>query len=127
SVERGLQGLVGRPVPLLQKVGPQQPLQPDRRPAPLALRIERPQTIDQPRPRHLLLHLGQKLVTPRLLFLPGVFRLRKAALPLHRPAPWSPIPAADSTNPTGGNAPFFSVSLGSETYRPVIGENDLMT
>src|SRR5204863_7005918 len=91
------------------------PLQPNRRPAPLALRIERPQTIDQPRPRHHLLHLGQKLVTPRLLFLPGVFRLRKAALPLHRPAPWSPIPAADSTNPTGGNAPFFSVSLAAGT------------
>src|SRR4051794_31595931 len=110
-VKRVLQCLVGQPVPLLQKVDPQHPLQPNRRPAPLALRIERPQTIDQPRPRHHLLHLGQKLVTPRLLFLPGVFRLRKAALPLHRPAPWSPIPAADSTNPTGGNVPFFSVSL----------------
>src|SRR3954447_22772934 len=73
-----------RSMPLLQKVDPQHPLQPNRRSAPLALRIERPQTIDQPPPRHHLLHLGQKTVPPRLLFLPGVFRLRKAALPLHR-------------------------------------------
>jgi len=92
-VERVLQGLVGQPIPLLQKVKPQHPLQPNRRPAALALRVERPQTINQPRPRHHPLHLGQKPVPTRLLFLPGVFRLRKAPLPLHRPVPRSPGPA----------------------------------
>ena len=35
------------------------------------------QSRHQPRPRHHLLHLGQKLVAPRLLLLAGVFRLAK--------------------------------------------------
>jgi len=39
----------GQPIPLLQKIAPQHPLQPNRRPAALALRVERPQPIDQPR------------------------------------------------------------------------------
>jgi hypothetical protein len=89
-VQRIFQRLVGQTVPLLQKVDAQHPLQPDRRAAALALRIERPQSLDQPRPRHHLLHLGQKLVAPRLLFLACVFRLRKAALPLHRSR--APVP-----------------------------------
>jgi len=106
-VQRVLQSFVGQPVPLLQKVQPQHPLQPNRRPAALALRVERPQTINQPRPRHHPLHLGQKLVAPRLLFLAGVFCLRKAPLPLHRPVPQSPGPA-DST-PCRRQKPDFSV------------------
>jgi len=89
-VQRIFQRLVREGVPLLQKVEAQHPLQPDRRAPALALRVIRPQSLDQPRPRHHLLHLGQKLVPPRLLFLAGVFRLRKATLPLHRSAPRPP-------------------------------------
>ena len=84
-VERVLKGLVGQPVPLLQKVQPQHPFQPDRRPTAFALRVKRPQTFNQTRPRHHLLHLSQKFVATRLLFLTGVFRPRKTTLPLHRP------------------------------------------
>ena len=40
-VQRILHRPVGQPVPLLQKVDPQHPLQTDRRPAALALRVER--------------------------------------------------------------------------------------
>src|SRR5215204_391284 len=109
-VERVLQRLVGQPVPLLQKVEPQHPLQPNRWPAAFALRVERPQTFNQPRPRHHLLHLGQKLVAPRLLLLPGVFRLRKAALPLHRTVPRSPRTGGFYLMPAR-QAGFFSVSL----------------
>jgi hypothetical protein len=76
---------VGQPIPLLQEVYPQHPLQTDRRPATLALRVQRSKTVHQPCPRHDLLHLGQKLVAPRLLLLAGVFRLRKAPLKLHSP------------------------------------------
>jgi hypothetical protein len=89
-VERVFQCLVGQPVPLLQKVEPQHPFQPDRRPAALAFWVKRPQPLHQPRPGNHLLHLGQKFVPPRLLFLAGVLRLRKAALPLHRPPPSVP-------------------------------------
>src|SRR3954464_8897449 len=89
-IERILHRPVGQPIPLLQEVDPQHPLQTNRRSAALALRIERSQTLHQPRPRHDLLHLGQKLVAPRLLLLAGVFRLRKASLKLHRPVPQSP-------------------------------------
>src|ERR1044071_3068878 len=110
-VQRVLQSLVGQPIPLLQKVKPQHPLQPDRRPAALALWIEWPQTIDQPRPRHHPLHLGQKLVPTSLLFLPGVFRLRKAPLPLHRPVPRSPRTGRFYPMPAPP-AGFFSASLG---------------
>ena len=85
-VKRIFQRLVRQPVPLLHEVEPQHPLQPDRRPAALALRVTGPQPRHQPRPRHHQLHLGQKLVPPRLFLLAGVFRLRKPALPLHRPA-----------------------------------------
>src|SRR5271167_3600534 len=109
-VERILQRRVRQPVPLLQKVDPQHPLQPDRRPAALALRVERLQTLDQPRPRHHLLHLGQKLVPPRLFLLASVFRLRKAALSLHRPAPRPPGPP-HSTRSNAKNPAYFSVSL----------------
>jgi hypothetical protein len=38
---------------------------------------KRPQSVNQPRPWHHLLHLGQKFVASQLLFLTGVFRLRK--------------------------------------------------
>jgi hypothetical protein len=89
-VQRILQRFVGQRIPLLEKVDPQHALQPRGRPAALALRVERPQTLHQPRPRHHLLHIGQKLVPPRLLLFAGVFRLRKAPLPLHRPAPRFP-------------------------------------
>src|ERR1700676_5039264 len=85
-----LQRFVGQPVPLLQKVNPQHALQPDRLPPALTLWVERVQTLHQPGPWHHLLHLSQKFVTPRPLLLAGVFRLRKAPLPLHRPAPRSP-------------------------------------
>jgi hypothetical protein len=84
-IQRILHRPVGQPIPLLQEVDPQHPLQPDRRPAARALRVERSQTFHQPRPRHNLLHLGQKLVPSRLFLLAGVFRLRKAPLKLHRP------------------------------------------
>jgi hypothetical protein len=107
-VERVLQGLVGQPVPLLQKVEPEHPLQTDRRPAALALRVERPQTIDQTRPWHHLLHLAQKLVAPRLFLLAGVFRLRKAPLPLHRVPPPGPLGPPDSTRRRRPNPGYFS-------------------
>src|SRR5205814_1720060 len=82
--------------------------QPNRRSAAFALRVERPQPFNQPRPSHHLLHLGQKTVPPRLLFLPGVFRLRKAALPLHRsPQPTGRFYPVRAHIP----GPFFSVSL----------------
>src|SRR3954467_9886659 len=58
-----------------------------RRPATFALGIERGQALHQPRPRHHRFHVRQKFVAPRLLLLAGVFRLGKAALPLHRSAP----------------------------------------
>jgi hypothetical protein len=109
-VERVLQRLVGQPVPLLQKIQPQHPLQPDRRPSAFALRVKRPKTIDQPRPRHHPLHLGQKLVPPRLLLLAGVFRLRKAPLPLHPPVPPSPRTHGFDPMPAPA-AGFFGVSL----------------
>ena len=112
-IQRVLQRLVGQPIPLLQKVDPQHPLQTDRWPAALTLRIKRLQPRHQPRPRHHLLHLGQKLVAPRLLFLAGVRRLRKAPLPLPSSPPRPPGPA-DST-PTQATQPgLFSVSLTSE-------------
>src|ERR1041384_4930708 len=114
-VQRVLQSLVGQPIPLLQKVKPQHPLQPDRRPAALALWIEWPQTIDQPRPRHHPLHLGQKLVPTSLLFLPGVFRLRKAPLPPHRPVPRSPRTGRFYPMPAPPG-PFFSLSLRLERH-----------
>src|SRR5271166_4027901 len=47
-------------------------------------------------PGHNLFHLGQKPVPSRLLFLAGVFRLRKASLALHCP-PLGPPGPADST------------------------------
>src|SRR4051794_21978574 len=107
--------LVGQPVPLLQKVDPQHPLQPNRRPAAFALRVERPQTFNQPRPWHHFFHLGQKAVPPRLLFLPGVFRLRKAALPLHRsPQPTGRFYRSEHTS----RGPFFSVSLAPSERDP---------
>jgi len=68
-VQRILQRFVSKPVPLLQKINTQHPLQADRRPAALALRIKRPQPLDQPRPGNHLFHLGEKLVAPRLPFL----------------------------------------------------------
>jgi hypothetical protein len=103
-------GPVGQSVPLLQKVNPQHPLQPNRRPAALALRIVRPQTFNQPPPRHHPLHLGQKLVPPRLLLLAGVFCLRKTALLLHCPAHRSPQTGRFYPMPAP-EAGFFSVSL----------------
>ena len=78
-VERVLQRLVGQPVPLLQKVEPQHPLQPNRRPAALALRVERPQTSTS-RAHGTMRHLGQKLVPPRLLLLPRVLRTAQSCV-----------------------------------------------
>jgi hypothetical protein len=72
------------------EVDPQHPLQPDRWPAALTLRVKRPQAIHQPRPRHHLFHLGQKLVPSRLLFLLGVFRLRKNSPDAASPRPSLP-------------------------------------
>jgi hypothetical protein len=95
-VKRVFKGLVGQPIPLLQKVDPQHPLQSDRRSPALALWVERPEPRYQPRPRHHPFHLGQKPVAPRLLLLGPVLRLRKAPLALHRSAPRLPHPA-DST------------------------------
>src|SRR4051794_1837272 len=89
-IKRFLHRLVGQRVPLLQKVNPQHPLQRHRWPTAFAFRIKRGKTRHQPRPRHDLLHLGQKLVSPRLLPLARIFRLRKAALLLHRPVPQLP-------------------------------------
>jgi hypothetical protein len=74
-IERILHCPVGQPIPLLLEVDPRYPLQTNRWPAALALRVERSQTVHQPRPRYDLFHLGQKLVPPRLLLLAGVFRL----------------------------------------------------
>jgi hypothetical protein len=100
---------------LLQKVDPQHPFQPDGRPAAFTLRVERLQTRHQPGPWHNPFHLGQKLVAPRLLLLGPVFHLRKTALPLHRSAAWLPdrqiLP-----DPRNQNAPYFSVSLTSESF-----------
>ena len=110
-VQRILQRLVRQPVPLLQEVDAQHQLQRDRLAAALALRVERAQTVNQPRPRHHLLHLGQELVAPRLLFLAGVFRLRKTTLSPHRPASRSPRPDEILPDATGQNRYFFSVSL----------------
>src|SRR3954469_8522567 len=83
--KRFLQRLVRQPVPLLHKIDPQHPLQPDRRPARLTLRVKRPQSRYQPRPGHGLLHLGQELVTPRLL-LANALCFGKALCPLHQSA-----------------------------------------
>src|SRR5271169_4256505 len=115
-VQRVLQGLIGQPVPLLQKVDPQHPLQPNRRPAALSLRVERSQTIDQACPGYNLFHLGQKPVPSRLPFLPGVFRLRKASLPLHRPPLGPPDPRIllDARAPASA---YFSVSLAKESRK----------
>src|SRR5215211_5197405 len=70
--------LVGQPVPLLQKVQPQHPLQPNRRPTAFALQVRRAQSSDKLRLRVDLLHLGQKFVPTRLLLLTGSLRVRKA-------------------------------------------------
>jgi hypothetical protein len=109
-IKRILDRLVGQTVPLLHNVDPQHALQPDRRPAALALWVEGLETLHQPRPRHHFLHLGQKLVAPCWLFLARVLRLQKAPLPLHRPAPRSPrtrqFYPMRAPNPT-----YFSVSL----------------
>src|SRR3954447_14408438 len=109
-IQRILHRTVGQPIPLLQKVDPQHPLQTDRWPTALALRIERSQTFYQPRPRYNLLHLSQKLVASCLLLLAGVFRLRKAPLKLHRPVPRPHLPA-DSTPYRPAARYFFGVSL----------------
>jgi hypothetical protein len=110
-IKRILDRLVGQPVPLLHKVDPKHALQPDWRPAALALRIEGVETLHQPRPRHHLLHLGQKLVASRRLFLAGVLRLQKASLPLHRPAPRSPRTRQFYPMRAPKNSTYFSVSL----------------
>jgi hypothetical protein len=86
-IERVLDRFVGQPVPLLHEIDPQHACQRDRRPAAFAFRIEWPQSLLQPRPRYNPLHIGQKLIAPRLLLLTGVFHLGKASLPLHRPVP----------------------------------------
>ena len=59
-VQRVLQPFVGQPVPLLHEIDPQHAFQRDRRPAAFTFRIERPQPLQQPRPRYRLPHLGQK-------------------------------------------------------------------
>src|SRR3954462_6068561 len=82
-----LDRFIGQPVPLLHKRDPQHAVQWERWPAAFAFRIERPQSLLQPRPWYNLLHIGQKLVAPRLLLLAGVFCLRKASLPMHQFAP----------------------------------------
>jgi hypothetical protein len=101
---------------LLQKVDPQHPLQSDRRSTALTLRIEGPQPLHQPCPGHNLFHLAQKLVPARLLFLPGVFRLRKATLPLHRPVPQSPRTSRFYPSPAPATD-FFGVSLKDSSVR----------
>jgi hypothetical protein len=84
-VDRVFQRLVSQRVPLLQKVEAQHPLDPDGRTPPLAQRIVRLDQGRQPRPRHHLFHFSEKLLPPRGLFLPGIFRLRKTHLLFHAP------------------------------------------
>src|SRR6476620_2724730 len=117
-IERILHRTIGQPIPLLQEVDPQHPLQTDRRPAALALRVERSQTLHQPRPRHDLLHLPQKLVAPRLLLLAGVFRLRENSLEAAPPVSSAP-PPADSTPSRPQPGYFFGVSL-SDLYSSTV-------
>src|SRR4051795_2004295 len=108
-VERVLDRFIGQPVPLLHKIDPQHALQRDRRPTALAFRIERGQACHQPGPRHRLLHLGQKLVPPRLLLFAGVLRLGKTPLTLHRSAP-GPTPGRFYPIPDP-KRDYFSASL----------------
>ena len=91
-------GLVGQPVPLLQKVRAAASA-----PARSAAARARPSgntVADRSTSRAhgtTLLHLAQKAFPPRLSFLPSVFRLRKAPLPLHRSVPSVPPHPQDST------------------------------
>src|SRR5947207_4119191 len=82
-----------------------------QRPAPLALRIERPQTIDQPPPRHHLLHLAKNLSRRVCFFFPAYSACEKLhcrciVLPLGPPSRcrFYPIRPAEMRV-------FFSVSL----------------
>ena len=65
-VERVFNGWIGQVEPLLEKVNPQHPFQPDRRTAVAGLRIMWLDQRHQLRPRHHTLHLREELRTPRL-------------------------------------------------------------
>ncbi len=82
------QRLVGKRIPLLQEVDPQHPLQADRWPASLACRVRevgRRQRLDQPLPRHQIIHLGQEAFPASDLLLVLVLSLGERDL-LHRVA-----------------------------------------
>ena len=91
-IERILHRPVGQPIPLLQKVDPQHPLQPDRRPAALALRgsgrrrsTSRGQSLPRRRPGAQPAPSRPETCPVASVSPAGVFRLRKAPLTLHRP------------------------------------------
>ena len=74
-------GLVLKVISMLQKIDPPHPVQPDRTTAAAlaSLRIHRRNQRAQIRPRHHLVHLGEKCVATRRLSL-----LLKPAVGLHR-------------------------------------------
>ncbi len=72
--------------PLLQKVDPERPLEPNRRAAMFALRIMRLDERDLLRPRHNQVHLRQELATPSKTLKPLKLRHYCKAVLLH-PAP----------------------------------------
>src|ERR1700712_958521 len=74
---------VRQPIPLLQEVDPQHPLQANWRAVSLALRVVRLDDRQQPRPRDDLLHLREKALTLGHTLLARTFRFRKTDLPLH--------------------------------------------
>jgi len=83
-IQRVFQPFVRQPVPLLQEVDPQHPLQANRRTPARALRVMRLDCRQQALPRHDLLHLGQEALAPRHALLACNFCFREADLPVHR-------------------------------------------
>ena len=89
-MERVFQRLVRQPIPLLEKIDPQHPLQPDGRAAALAVGVERLDDGQQFRPRDDFLHPRKELLAPGDLVLIGELGPREAGLVDH---------ATDSTKP----------------------------
>jgi hypothetical protein len=82
-LQRVLERLVGQPIPLLQKIHSQHPLQPHRRPTAFALRIVRRNHRQQSLPRDHLLHARQELLTSCDLLLGGELGLGESRLLRH--------------------------------------------
>jgi hypothetical protein len=61
-IECVFEGFVGQAIPLLEEIHPQHPLQPDGRASPFALRIERFNDRQQPRPRDDFFHVRQEFL-----------------------------------------------------------------